>query len=873
MKAGRTPSAVGALLAHWSVREWRHQPWRTAAALVAVMLGVALAFSVHLINESALGEFSAAVRQANAQPDFELRAQRGGFDESLFERVALHPQVAAASPVVELDTYALSATGERVALKVLGVDALRVASLAPALLPRAREGAPRLALLDPDAVFLNATAERRLAVAPGQALRLQAGTAFEPARLEGRVMVDGPATAVMDIAGAQARFGQLGRLSRINVRLVPGADRQDVLRAFGLPEGVRAAGVDEAQQRVSNLSRAYRVNLTVLALVALFTGSFLVFSILALSVSQRTPQLALLGVLGLSARERLRLVLAESALLGVAGSALGLALGTALAWLALRLLSGDLGGAYFPGVQPTLQWSTGAALAYGGLGVAAALVGGWVPARQAGTLAPAQALKGLGADADADRASRPLWRRALAPALLLMGAALAMLPPVFGLPLAAYASVALLLVGGIAGVPALVGLLLLRLRPTRQPLALLAVERARHQRDTATIAVAGVVASLSLAVALTVMVSSFRGSILEWLDTVLPADLYARTATASAASDSAYLDPRLVEQVQALPGVQRLEAVRVASVVMDPLRPAVALIARPLADAARELPLVGELDGPPAPQALPTAPGAKPPEPALPLTVYVSEAMVNLYGARAGTRFELPLPDGRRVAVRVRGVWRDYARQHGAVVLRHSDFIALTGDRRVNDLALWLDDGAEPGPVQASIRSLARPGGAAPDDPVPIEFATPGEIRQLSLRIFDRSFAVTYWLQAVAIAIGLFGIAASFSAQVMARRKEFGLLSHLGLTRRQILTVVAAEGAVWTAAGTLLGLALGLVVSAVLVHVVNPQSFNWTMQLQVPAQRLALLCAAVVLCGTVTAWWAGRAAARRDLALSVKEDW
>ena len=154
-----------------------------------------------------------------------------------------------------------------------------------------------------------------------------------------------------------------------------------------------------------------------------------------------------------------------------------------------------------------------------------------------------------------------------------------------------------------------------------------------------------------------------------------------------------------------------------------------------------------------------------------------------------------------------------------------------------------------------------------------LEFASAAQIRATSLRIFDRSFAVTYWLQAVAIAIGLFGVAASFSAQVLARRKEFGLLAHLGLTRRQILAVVAGEGAAWTAIGALAGLLLGLAVSVVLVKVVNPQSFHWTMDLAAPWGRLLALCAAVVAAGTVTAWLSGRAAAGRDAVLAVKEDW
>jgi len=833
------------LLRHLSWPELRHHPWRHLAALLAVMLGVALAFSVQLINQSALGEFSSAVRAVNGEPDFELRAQRGGFDEALYGRVATQPQVALASPIVEVDTYAFDAQGQRVPLKVVGLDALVAAPLSPALMPQPDAGADRLALLAPDAIFLNAQARQRL----GQPRTLQLQTAGGRVELKvlGSIGAIGPALAVMDIAGVQSGFGRIGRLSRIDVRLAPGADRATVLRALALPEGVRAASPDEEAQRVSNVSRAYRVNLTVLALVALFTGAFLVFSILSLSVAKRQPQLALLGVLGLGGRDRLRLVLAESALLGAAGSVLGLALGTALAALALRLLAGDLGGGYFPGVAPHLQFSGLAALTYGGLGVVAAVVGGWLPARAAQQLAPAQALKGLGTQ----QAEAARWP---GPVLLLAGVLLALLPPVAEIPLAAYGSVACLLLGGIACVPAGVAALLKGMRPSRQPLALLAIERARHQRNTATIAVAGVVASLSLAVALTVMVASFRDAVTQWLDTVLPADLYLRAAAGPGANDVVTLPPQLQQRAAAVPGVLRIESQRVSVVQLDAQRPGVALIARALSDPDKELPLVGTL--------LPLPDGE--------LAGYVSEAMVSLYGASPGTRLSLPLPDGQRVSLFVRGVWRDYARQHGAVTMHAADYRRLTGDVKVNDMALWLAPGTGLATVQADLRAAAQASGL---DGALLEFASPGEIRAISLRIFDRSFAVTYWLQAVAIAIGLFGIAASFSAQVLARRKEFGLLAHLGLTRRQVLAVVSIEGAVWTAAGALLGLLLGLAVSVVLVKVVNPQSFHWTMDLLLPWERLAALCAAVVVAGTVTAWLSARSAAGRQMALAVREDW
>jgi putative ABC transport system permease protein len=235
-----------------------------------------------------------------------------------------------------------------------------------------------------------------------------------------------------------------------------------------------------------------------------------------------------------------------------------------------------------------------------------------------------------------------------------------------------------------------------------------------------------------------------------------------------------------------------------------------------------------------------------------------------------GHRFALPLPDGGRATLYVRGVWRDYARQHGAVAIDARDYRRLTGDTRSSDLGVWLAPGARPADVEAGLRRLA---GSTGFDSRLLDFAETAAIRAASLRIFDRSFAVTYWLQAVAIAIGLFGIAASLSAQVLARRKEFGLLAHLGFTRAQVQAVVVVECAVATAAGALLGLVLGLAVSVVLVDVINPQSFHWTMDLAVPWARLAALCAAVVAAGSVTGWLAARGAATRQVVLAVKEDW
>ena len=851
------------LLRSFSWQELRQHPWRYAAALICIALGVALAFSVQLINASALAEFSSALQAVQGQPDTSVRnANRAmNLDEAVFENIAGQEGVALASPILELSTYALSASGKKVAVRVVGVDALSVAQISPALLPRSKEGAERFAIFAPRQAFLNGAAMQANGDAP---LRIVNGSRIEILQIAGRIAAPGAPTIVMDLAAMQDAFGLVGQLSRIDLRLNPGASDS----RLNLPAGLALAQPDDANERTDQLSRAYRVNMTVLSFVALFTGAFLVYSVLTLAVAKRGQQLALLGVLGLTARQRLQLVLIEATVLGLVGAALGIALGAALAALGLRALGGDLGGGYFLGAVPALQWSWAAALIYGALGWLAAVVGAWWPARAAEALPLAQTLKGLGAVHSVN--TKP-W---LALFLIALGAVLAMAPPVFGMPIAAYFAVGLLLVGGMGLLPFGVSLLYDQLAPrvAAHALPMLAVERARRMREVAVVAVSGVVAALSLGVALTVMVSSFRVSVSSWLDTMLPAPLYARLTSSTQTAQGLYFPSDMLQRLGNLPDVERAEGLRLRNLSVGTALPDVQLIARPitLRDAAKVLPLVGGIYASPTPDAIP---------------LFVSEALVQLHGAVPGEIYDQKwllagvltaqsatelIASKNPPVFYIAGVWRDYVRQFGSVVIDNTRYVELSGDERINDIAIWPRSESNLKDLQSQVRQLFSQDAALANL---VEFASSAEIRSISLKMFDRSFAVTYWLQAVAIAIGLFGIATSFSAQVLARRKEFGLLAHLGLTREQILRVVALEGAAWTAIGAIAGCLLGLLVSLVLIHVVNPQSFRWTMDMSIPWLRLASLAAAVMIAGTVTAWLAGRAAASRDAVLAVKEDW
>jgi putative ABC transport system permease protein len=730
---------------------------------------------------------------------------------------------------------------------LIGLDPLRAMAVTPGLVGLSRAGQSGVGsrpTWQGDAVWLSPALQRATGLQPGDAFTLTAAGRQARFTVMGRLAAAGDEAqiAVIDISEAQWRFGQMGRLHRLDLKLAEGADARATVQA-ALPADAVLATPEAEASRADALSRAYRVNLGMLALVALLTGGFLVWSAQALSVARRRPQFALLAVLGLPRAGLVRQLLSEGLLLGVAGAVIGVALGYGLATLVVEQFGGDLGGGYFSRTQARLGFDVPAALLFGGLGLATALAGSIAPALAAARTAPAQALKGLGDAPDPAKAPR-VWPSL---ALLAAGGVAALGPPLFGLPLLGYAAMALLLAGGVALMPALARLLLAPLAKRGSawlPLDL-AVRRLWGVPQAAGLALSGIVASTALMVAMAVMVASFRHSVDEWLVAALPSDLYLHLEGAEAGG----LDAQAQARLAAVPGLANVRFQRVISVRIDPARPAVAVMAQ---GGTADMPLLA---------------GTAAPAPAGTTRALISEPLAWLYGWQVGEVHTLVIGGAPR-RLFVAGTWRDYARQWGAIILPISDYRRFTGDATATEAAFDLKPGADARAVQEALQAAlpAAVQGQA-------QFGRPAEMRAVALTIFDRSFAVTYALEAIAIIIGLIGVATSFSAQVLARMREFGMLRHVGVPRRQMLQMLGLEGAGLGLIGALSGLSLGLVMAQVLVRVVNPQSFHWTMDLALPWPLLGGLVAALVACAGGTAVVAGRRALGKRALLAVRADW
>ena len=825
------------------------QAWvRWLVALTMVSIGVMLAVAIHTVNHSALASFGQALDTLNGQASAQLVAPLGDIDDRQIDvwdsrRGALG--ISTVSPVLVVRTDRLT---------LLGLDFFKAAFVSSSLMPSSVDSATDL--FNEKALFLSAAASRALNVRVGENIVLKHGAESVSLVVAGEV--PGAASqviGVMDIGSAQWAFNRLGVVSRFDLRL----------EDWQTPEGLRAAlqaqsetlqlvATQDRDRRMSLLSRAYRVNLSVLAMVALLTGGFLVSTAVNLSIVRQRSELALLGVLGASEAWLRRFVWAQGGLIGTLGGIMGVVMGLLLASVLMRWFGGDLGGNYFANSQPpmVIDW-----MAMVGFSLAAMLMGlasAWLPLLQINWRQPMSVLRAGQAETLLSNPPTLKW------SLLALGLSLGLLllPTFDELPWAAYGSIAALLCSGLLAVPWLLaklwgGLSFVVFRWRVPAVLRLAIWRLAQAPSAATPLITGTIAAFSLTVAMMVMVSSFRISVSDWLGIVLPADMYT---TSQGLMEQPGFKASVEDVIASVPQVQRVETTRFRNLRLAHNRPEVVLIAKPinLQDPTQSVALVGLAK-------LPPTDGQDR------LVVFGSEAMADLYGWRIGQEASLPLTIQGQQKVWVGGLFRDYGRQHGTVVMSATDFERLTGDRTRSSVSLWLTNGADSAKVMADIQAKL-------PELAHLQWVTSSDIRQLSLKIFDRSFAMTYALEAAALFVALFSVAAGVTGQLILRRREFGVLTHLGMSDSDRWRLVSLEVGLLLLVAVLWASLLGGLISQVLIHKVNPESFHWTMNTHLALDQWALISSLLLLIGVLTARWAARQGLdSRRLADSLRADW
>lgn len=765
------------------LRPLRRDLLRTTLTILSVALGVAVIVAIDLAGDAATGSFHSSMESLAGRTDLQILAN-GGIDERYIGVLSALPYDAHFAPVIEAQET-LPGIGS---VPLYGVDLA---------------GSPDL------------LASQSLAA------RLH----FPPART---VNVPGE-FLLLDIAAAQQRFHRFGKLDRIDVTVGRDENFANVERAIraALPPAYLVGKPGLRGEENQRMLRAFRWNLRVLSYISLVVGAFLIYNTISVSVVRRRAEIGILRAIGAGRFTVFALFLGEALIFGLAGAAIGLALGRLLASATVQLIAGTINALFTTSRPAPVELTAGESWLAFATGTAVALLSAFAPAREAMCVTPAEAMS-RGAH---QHRSRLHWRRVLAWSVLFAAAAYgaACLAPIAGFPVGGYASALLAVAAAALAAPAVV---LLVNRATRS-LAARRVESLLAGRGLAaalsrtSVVVAALATAIAMMASVGIMVGSFRETVTVWLDAQLRADLYVGLTGAAGLGHA--LPAGLPARLQSIPGVAALDLYEAAALHFRGER---ATLAAGNLDIVRRFGRLRFLPGENRDAILRSLPGRD--------RAIASEPFANRFGVRPGQRLVVPI-GSRNVTLTIAGIYYDYSSSQGFLVMDRSALGRYLPGLQPSNAAVYLSPGAD---LEAVRREMQlRTAGMG------VTIASNRDLRRVSLTVFDRTFAITWALEAVAIVVAMLGAANALLALVLDRRREFGLLRYLGASPRQVQGLILAESAFLGLLAALIGLALGFALSLVLIFVVNKQSFGWTIQFHPPA---ALLAGAILLIWCVT---------------------
>jgi putative ABC transport system permease protein len=836
----------------------RRRPLRAALPVVGVAVGVAAAAAIQHANRSVTESFREAAASVSGRSDFVVTGV-AGVPVAALARLSFLWGHGSFAPAVTGAAVADDGSGEVV--EILGVDpggdrAVRQMRLV--------SGSGRANLLAPGSVFVPESFARRHDLAVGKTLPIIAGGRRRTVTIAGLLELSGVARAaggdllVTDLFTAQKLLGREGLVDRVDVVLDRGEPREAMAERIraSLPSGLSLQPPGRSAATADRMVRAFRFNLNALASLTLVVAAFLIANAVSISVLRRRPEVATLRALGTSRSSIFLAFLAEGAGIGIAGTVLGEAGGLLLARAALKAVGGTVSTIYLPAAKIAAAGYLPSAGLAALVGMIVSIAATLAPAFEATRVEPSPAMRSGSIEAVKRRSLTA--RSLIAAALLAAAAAASRAAPVDGFPLFGFAAVALVVAALAAFAPILVEV---ASRASAQPLARLAGAAGRLAAEffggslaRNAIAVASLAMALGMTLAMIVTVASIRETVRVWVEATLRSDLWVKAEAGGRRGFVGDLPPEIVPFLRAIPGVAAVDPFRA--------RDATDARGRPFTVASGDFRVVARVGGPPlldGRDARQVALEAKDKG-----EVLVSEPFARRFGFATGDRVALLTPRGPR-AFAVAGVYRDYSNDRGTVLLDRDLYLSLFDDSRVTSVAVQ----AAPGMDATALRRRVL---AAAQSRYALSITTNRDLRREVLKIFDQTFAVTRALEAIAVAVSILGIANALTASAIERRRTFGLLRAVGAARRQVRRAVLLEAGLTGATGAAASFAAAAAFAYLLLEVINPQSFGWTVVVSLPAARLIAVTAVVLAAAVVAGVLPGRLAASVDAAAALAEE-
>ncbi len=839
----------------------RRHPLRSLLPVIGVAIGVAAVTAILHANRSVSESFRDAAETVSGRSDFAIAGVRG---------VPLHAlpslsflwHVGALAPAVTGFAVVDDPSGEIV--EVLGIDPGGDRSVRDVRLVETMDLSDFARLLSERPVLLPVPFAKRHSLSIGKRLALVAGGIRKSVTVGGLLELSGVARAsggdilITDVFTAQWLLGKEGYVDRVDVVLEKGVSREAVREAIAarLPTGLSIEPPGRSAATANEMVRAFRFNLNALGSLTLLVGLFLIANAVSISVLRRRPEIATLRALGSSKAAIFAAFLAEGLTIGAAGTVLGELGGLFLSRSALRAVAGTVSDIYLPTAKISGAPYSATVWLAALVGILAALAATLLPAVEATRVAPSPAMR-PGSIEKVRRRSLG-FRGKAALAALLLAAVASRAEPLDGFPFFGFAAVALVVAALSLASPFFVH--------TASSIARRVFARAFGASGRLAagffggalarnaIAVTALAMALGMTLAMIVTVASIRKTVRLWVESTLRSDLWIKAASGKSGGIIGDLPPEIIPFLERIPGVAAVDPFRAREATDDRGRP-FTLASGAFAVAAR-LGLLELLDNRDA--------AAVAREVREQGRVLVSEPYARRFKIATGDTIAIATPKGVR-SFRVGGVYRDFSNDRGTIVFDRQLYLSLFDDPRVTSVAVMAEPGIAAGELRRRVLEGARGRYA-------LSITTNRELRREVLKIFEGTFAMTRALEAIAVAVAVLGIANALMASAVERRRSFGLLRAIGASGRQIRRSVLLEAGLTGAIASLAALVAGGAFAALLLGVINPQSFGWSVALHVPGEKVFSVVALVLAASLAAGIFPGRIAASVDPAAALAEE-
>jgi putative ABC transport system permease protein len=818
------------------VRPLGQERLRTTLTVLAVALGVAAVLAIELAGQAAAGSFRSSLETLTGTSNLEVSAS-GGVPPEVFARLIALPYPLKLHARIE--DYGVIDGAVRRAVPIIGIDLISEGAIEKSV----RAGETR-AFSDPevnDAVWLSSD----LGYKSGDRVRLLINDTASDFTVWGVLNDQAGDAVLMDLAPATRFLRRGGRLDRILIEAPPSRSIEDweTLLRRSLPPGVAIARQGAQTEENRRMLESFRWNLRVLSYVSLAVGAFLIYNTISVSIVRRRFEIGILRALGTSRAGILAAILAEACCFGLLGGMVGIVLGRVMSEGAVKLVASTVASLYFSSQPAAISLTWDIAVLGIAMGVGISLISALAPAWEASRVAPVEAMA-RGRREHEIRIHR--WKSAAA-AVILAGLAwiASRQSPVNGKPVFGYLSALLSIAACALTIPVLVSSLsTITPRVARRVFgveALVATRSLAGSLRRTSVLVGALSTAIAVLTAVGIMVGSFRETVVLWMDDILQADLFLSPAVPAGADRHPTMSAEIPIKLAQLPQVAAIDQLRTYEIRYEGLPATIGGVDARI----RQSRISSFLSGAPAQRVFHQLIGNE--------AVVVSEPFANKHGVHAGDILKLGL-GGKVGTFRVLDIYYDYSSESGVILMDRGTLFEYLPNNAPTNIAVYLKPGVSLEQGQRAVEGVIA--GRR------IAVTRNRTLRDQAIQVFDRTFAITYVLEALAVFVAVTGVGGALLALVIDRRREFGLLRFLGASDRQIRRIILFEAGLLGILANIAGVTLGLILSQLLIYVINKQSFGWTIQFHWPVLVLLSALSIVYAATLLSALYPARIATR-----------